>query len=131
MKMEREYILGIGGIVLPLPCFFPSISCIKTTLPPIEYLRLITVIKYPAFLISAYDIYHAPIKDRPVIDNLLNSSVRNNHVVLLDSGNYESYWKNDKTWVAQNFIEVCSKVSFHIAFCFDNQNPSDTVEKRE
>jgi len=129
MKTEREYTLGIGGIILPIPCFFPSISCIKTNLSPIEYLRLITAIKYSTFLISAYDIYHASIEDRSEINSLLNSSVKNNQVVLLDSGNYESYWKNDKTWAAQNFIEVCSKVSFHIAFCFDNQNPSDTVEK--
>lgn len=129
MKIDREYTLGIGGTILPLPCFFPSISCIKTNLPPIEYLRLITAIKYPLFLISAYDIHHASTEDRSVIDDLLQRSVSDNRIVLLDSGNYESYWRNDKTWLVEGFAKVYSSVSFHIAFCYDNQNPSDNADE--
>lgn len=69
--MNREYTLGVGGMVLPLPSFFPSISCIKTNLPPLEYLCLIIALKHPQFLISAYDVYHAFSEQRTEIDELL------------------------------------------------------------
>jgi hypothetical protein len=126
--MNRNYTLGIGGTALPLPCFFSSISCIKTNLPPLEYLRIITALKHSQFLISAYDVYHAFSEQRTEIDSLLKQSLGNGQIILLDSGNYESYWKKDGTWTVQRYSEICTSIPFHVAFCFDNQNPPNGID---
>lgn len=105
-----------------LPCYFPSISSIKTNLSPIEYLRVLVTLQYPHFLISAYDIYHS---DEPIkleMKQLIEKASSNKSVVLLDSGNYESYWWRDSSWIFEKFISVLKNVNSIPAFSFDIQN---------
>ena len=122
---ERKTKLGIGGISLPLPCFFPSVSSIKTNFTLLEYLQILTALKHPLFLISAYDLYHCGEKDRPKVYKLLNGAVLDKKIVLLDSGNYESYWKNDRTWTANIYRNILRKNIHHLAFSFDALLPNE------
>lgn len=90
--------ITIGGSSLSLPIFFPSISTVKTNLAPIEYLKVIVALKYLCFLISAYDIYNSGNSNKDKLRKLLKTAKKQNQIILLDSGNYESYWLKDKRW---------------------------------
>ena len=117
--INREMDISIGGTFLSLPCFFPSISTIKTNLPPLEYLKILTALKHPLFLISAYDLYYYNTKQLKVIKKLLKDAVNNEQIVLIDSGNYESYWRNDKMWSIEKYREILKSIPHQIAFCYD------------
>lgn len=119
-KYERKKELGIGGIVLPLPCFFPAVSSVKTNLPILEYLQVLTALSHPLFLISAYDLYKCDKKNLPKVQRLLKNSLTNPKIILLDSGNYESYWKNDKKWDPDKYRNILKRTKHHLAFCFDS-----------
>jgi len=118
-RINRKIDICIGGTFFSLPSFFPSISTIKTNLPPLEYLKILTALKYPLFLISAYDLYYCDTKQLKVIKRLLENAVNNKQIVLIDSGNYESYWKNDKTWGIEKYREILKSIPHQIAFCYD------------
>ena len=128
MTLEREYSLNVGGTVLPIPCFFPSICSIKTNLSPLEHLRVLVAVDHPLFLISAYDIHHATIEERAAIEDLLSQSYAKKRTILLDSGNYEAYWMRDNTWIPAHLATILGKQPFHVAFCYDNQCPPATVD---
>ncbi len=117
--INRKMNISIGGTFLSLPCFFPSISTIKTNLLPLEYLKILTALKYPLFLISAYDLYHCNSKQFNAIKKLLEHAINNKQIVLIDSGNYESYWKNDKTWSIEKYREMIKSIPHNIAFSYD------------
>lgn len=44
-------------------------------------------------------------------------------VVLLDSGNYESYWQRNKTWAPEQFWRACRELKPTMAFSFDGAEP--------
>ena len=123
MVVEKAYSLCAGGKNLPLPCFFPSISSIKTNLRTADYLQLLKAVQHPLFLISAYDIYNEIPGNQTIIKDLLTCLTGDGTVIFLDSGNYESYWKQDSNWTSEHFIQIVKCYPFHLAFCFDNQNP--------
>lgn len=53
----------------------------------------------------------------------LSAAWSNGSTILLDSGNYESFWKADATWTVDRFHEVLVSWPHHVCFCFDNQVP--------
>ena len=117
--INRKMDISVGGTFLSLPCFFPSISTIKANLPPLEYLKILTALKYPLFLISAYDLYYCNSEQFKAIKKLLEYAVNNKQIILIDSGNYESYWKNNKTWSIKKYREILKSIPHQIAFCYD------------
>lgn len=128
-SMKEERSLPVGGFSLPLPCFFPSISSVKTNLSPLEYLRVIVAVNYPQFLISAYDINNCSLDQRQLINSLIKDAIRNKKVVLCDSGNFESFWKEDEDWDVEIFGSILELSNFQMAFCFDHQELLDSVEE--
>lgn len=106
-----------------LPCYFPSISSIKTNLPPVEYLRILVTLQHPYFLISAYDIFHSDEPTQKQIKQLIAIANDNGAAILLDSGNYESYWRRDSSWTFDKFISVLKTMEAVPAFSYDIQNP--------
>jgi len=125
----RKTELGIGGIVLPMPCFFPSISSVKTNLPILEYLQVLFALKYPLFLISAYDLYKCQSKDLSRAERLLNNLAANHKIILLDSGNYEGYWRDDKKWDLDKYKKMLKKTKHHLAFYFDILHREGNINK--
>jgi queuine/archaeosine tRNA-ribosyltransferase len=124
---DRATYLPIGGISIPLPCFFPSISSVKTYVPIIDHFRVLKAFKHPLFLVSAYDIHHSKDTKRAEIEKILSESFQSNIAILLDSGNYESYWKNDLNWKRSNFWSILKRYDYHLSFCFDR--PPKRLEK--
>ena len=115
--------LCIAQTVLPLPCFFPSVSSVKTNLMPVDYVELLDAAAHPLFLVSAYDILKCTVAQRQRFDAALARSKERGSVILLDSGKYEGFWKDDRNWQPGEFHEIASTTQHHLCFCYDNQEP--------
>ena len=87
MKMiSRHTELCIAQTAVPLPCFFPSVSSVKTNLTPVDYIKLLTSVKHPLFLVSAYDIADTAENDISDMRTALQTSQNNGTAILMDSG---------------------------------------------
>lgn len=126
--MSRMFELSIEQAVIPLPCFFPSISSVKTNLMPVDYMELLDAAAYPLFLVSAYDIARCLPEHRLRISSVLSRSKTRGIIVLMDSGNYECFWKGDLQWNPDSFHEIASTNEHRLCFCYDNQNPPNSSE---
>lgn len=123
MPLDRLTSLGIGETTLDLPCFFPSVSSVKTNLMPVDYVELLSASGYPLWLASALDIAACT---QDATDRMRKSFVAarsQGAVILLDSGTYESFWKADVTWTADRFHQIIASWPHQVCFCFDNQRP--------
>src|SRR6266481_4950891 len=121
VRMEA---LVVGGINVPSPTFFPAISSVKNSVEPLDDLMILRAVKYPQFLISAHDVYYASSTHRKRIEVLLRDAIRTGNIVLLDSGNYEAYWRErEKWWSVQRFRRVSRSTPNHLALCFDELDP--------
>ena len=129
MAADRQTSLCVAGSTIPLPCFFPSISSVKTNLLPARYVEFLVGAKHPLFLLSAYDIWRSDSETRSVIAGHLRSARDQHVVVLMDSGNYESFWKADSSWQQDVYLEVVSGYEHNLVFCYDNQKPASTAEE--
>ena len=128
MATDRSRELYIAQTVLSMPCFFPSVSSVKTNLLPVDYVELLVGAHYPLFLVSAYDIGHCTEDQRLRLNTALAQGKECGAVVLMDSGNYESFWKDDKNWQPDRFHEIAGSSHQHLYFCYDNQQPPSTSE---
>jgi hypothetical protein len=88
-------------------------------------LRVLTALRCPALLISAYDIFRLNQEDRTAVEILLSQCAKEGKTILMDSGKYESYWKADDSWKREHFHSVLARNSAPFAFSFDNQFPAD------
>ena len=50
-------------------------------------------------------------------------------LILLDSGNYEKSRKKDNAWTKRKYYWVLKNVPYTYAFCYDNLEPQEDVEK--
>lgn len=129
MAENRKTELYIAETVLQLPCFFPSVSSVvKTNMAPAEYIELLGFSAQPHFLISAYDIANCDSRDREHINRALNKSKGNGAIILMDSGNYEKFWKKDETWKPGDFHKVAKSCENDLCFCYDNHDPPSSTE---
>ncbi|MDI1267553.1 MAG: hypothetical protein PSV40_00415 [Polaromonas sp.] len=115
------------GMNLSAPIFFPSISSVKTQLSPLAYFQLInSIFRGKQFLISAYDLVRA---DEGVRSQFLAERAKSRTdktLVLMDSGNYESYWHApEKRWTATEYHDALSWFKPDLAFGFDYQDPPE------
>ena len=129
MVQNRKMELYVAGTVLPLPCFFPSVSSVvKTNMATAEYIWLLSSSMQPHFLISAYDMADCDSRDREHINSALDKSKEHGAIILMDSGNYEKFWKKDKTWKVDDFYEIAKSCENDLCFCYDNHNPPRSAE---
>ncbi len=116
----------IGKVELGLPIFFPSVSSVKTALAPLEYVRVINALRASngQFLVSAFDLCRADNAERTDFQGALAHARKTGAVVLMDSGNYESYWKNARSaWAHTDFHQALRDFECDLAFGFDEQEP--------
>lgn len=113
--------IDIGGGVFDYPCYFPSISSMRTQNKPLQYLKILIKSNYPWFLISAYDIYHSEDKVKQSIIELMKEALSEKKV-LLDSGYFESSSRGDERWSQSDYWEVLKSCDFSYAFSFDRRN---------
>ncbi|MDR0701830.1 MAG: hypothetical protein LBF61_05365 [Azoarcus sp.] len=124
MTIVRPAELTVGARSLPLPVYFPSISSVKTALRPRVYLQLLSSLGglNGQFLVSAFDL--ADIEQPQSMQKTLASTRQAGVVTLMDSGNYESFWKNAQaTWKQSDFHKMLADFPCDLAFGFDEQSP--------
>ena len=128
METHRNMELYVAQTSLPLPCFFPSVSSVKTNLSPVDYVEILDLADYPLFLVSAYDLAHCTADQRLRMDKALAQSKERGSAILMDSGNYESFWRDHKEWKLENFHKVAEASDYYLCFCYDNQHPPNDSE---
>jgi len=124
MPVARPAELAIGPRSLPLPVYFPSISSVKTALRPQDYLQLLSSLGRlnGQFLVSAFDL--AEVDQPQSAQQALASARKGGIVTLMDSGNYESFWKNAQAdWKQPDFHKMLADFPCDLAFGFDEQQP--------
>lgn len=124
MATGRPTSIMVGSQSLPLPAFFPSISSVKTALLPQEYLQFVSSLAglTRQFLSSAFDLADLP--DPKQALQAVSAARAQGAIALMDSGNYESFWKDAQaTWTQDRFHDVLRDFQFDLAFGFDEQNP--------
>lgn len=130
--LMRARSLKIGKTELGLPIFFPSVSSVKTTMAPLEYVRVINALRATngQFLVSAFDLGRTNNEERAALQSELTQAREAGTVVLMDSGNYESYWKDARSdWTHADFHKALSDFHCDFAFGFDEQEPpSDNAQ---
>lgn len=120
--MQITYEKGIFTLegyskVLKSPFFFPSISSIQTNYDIYDYFKLIQRTSYPAFLVSAYDLYHY--KKRKNFIKEISELSQKSFFVLMDSGHYEASWCKDDKWTFNKFQEILKDSEIDLCFSFD------------
>lgn len=128
MTILRPKKIALGNTSLETPVFFPSISTVKTALQPIKYLSTLHSLQSlnQNLLISAFDLSRSSNGDE--LAEKLRAAAQAGAVILMDSGNYESFWKEEQaTWQQHDFHNVLSQYPCTIAFGFDEQNPPSDV----
>lgn len=108
---------------LRLPVYFPSISSVKTGLSPFDYFNILKALQQQHFLVSAFDIDRS-FQKKEWVAALQENRKTDGSIILMDSGNYESYWIRDKDWSIGGFNEILKQEVSDLAFCYDNQFPS-------
>ena len=128
--IERPQSIVLGSKQIQTPAYFPSISSVKTARKPLDYLSVLSALSGVAdkFLVSAFDLI--PLKDEPAAKNCIDAARNSGSVVLMDSGNYESFWKNAQaSWKQPAFHAALEAYSCDIAFGFDEQAPPDDEDE--
>jgi hypothetical protein len=126
METARPKEIVLGAVRVQVPVFFPSVSTIKTALRPLEYLTLLHSLKElnGQFLVSAFDLHRSANSDE--LSQLRLTAREPRITVLMDSGNYESYWKEEQeSWCQSHFHEALRRFPCSFAFGFDEQNPPE------
>jgi len=103
--------------------FFPSVSSVKANDRPSAYIHLLSAAREPHFLVSAYDVAAADASEREAVVDALARATAGGSAILLDSGNYESFWKEDVGWTTERLASVLGATTADLAFCYDNQYP--------
>jgi len=124
--MKRKASIIHNELELDLPLFFPSISSVKTNFDVIDYLKLIKASNTNNFLISAYDIHNQKPDVKLEIISILKELKQKGVLILMDSGNYESYWHKDNDWTISAFEKILKLELANIYFSFDDQK----IEKK-
>lgn len=128
--VSRPAELQIGEKALPLPVYFPSISSVKTPLRPHDYLQVLSSLVglNGQYLVSAFDL--AVIESPENAVRLLQASRDAGVVTLMDSGNYESFWKDAQgSWAQTTFHRMLEVFPCDLAFGFDEQQPPDDANE--
>lgn len=123
-RCSRKLYFPVRGKALRLPIYFPSISSVKTGLSPFDYFNFLEALQQTHFLVSAFDIDKS-FQREEFIQALKANRNNNGAIILMDSGNYESYWIRDKSWSIEGFNEILKHDVSDLAFCYDNQFPPD------
>lgn len=95
MTNKRKFELCIAQTSVQLLRFFPSVSNVKINLMPVDYVELLSAGVHPLFWVSAYDIANSPAVHRARLNTALDKSKKGGTAILIDSGNYEKFWKSD------------------------------------
>lgn len=125
---KRNKYFPVRGKALRLPIYFPSISSVKTGLSPFDYFNILKALQQPHFLVSAFDVDKS-FQRKEFIEGLQSNIKNDGSIIMMDSGNYESYWMRDKSWDIYSFNQILKLNVSDLVFCYDNQFPPDEIKE--
>lgn len=111
--------LPVAGQFLRSPCFFPSVSSVKTNLPPPAYLKVLRTLRAPSFLVSAYDVQFNSLQGKRISRKMVRDAAVSGSIILMDSGGYESYWRHSRSWNRRMYFDILKSTGPQLAFSFD------------
>lgn len=125
--LPRPSTFTAGGKAVPAPVFFHSVSSHETQLRPDVAVRALSVFGAQTILVSAYDAVARKHPTKMVEE--LGRCRDAGAMILLDSGNYEAFRKNNKRWNADVFHAAMAVTPHDIAFCFDQVRPPRDIDR--
>lgn len=117
---------------LNLPVYFPSISSVKTSHTAADFAEYLNTptLSVSHYLVSAYDLIRTDEQQASRLYEAMSAAVQSGKTILMDSGNYEAYWKvPTKPWSQEEFHAALAKFPCSIAFGFDEQAPPQDYRK--
>ena len=126
-NFSRLVIVKVGDKELATPAYFPAISSLQH-FDVKDLFDFLIEKRYGKMLLSLFDID----KDERLHENKSLGEVseysRTGNFVMIDSGVFESFWKNDKTWTFKEYSDTLAKIDadFYATFDFSpNLIPKD------
>jgi len=117
-KSSRILEIPLNGKTLSTPTYFPAISSYGIKFSLNDLLYLLKFHKYPRVLISAYDLHHIKKTEKKKVLSLIEG-YRKTGVIFLDSGLFESSWKDDERWNINAYRSILSQAKFDLYSSFD------------
>jgi len=99
------------------PTYFPSVSSHGVRYSVDSYVDLLVEHEFPRLLISCYDLNGKSMKNDLV--ETINKFSDNGNILFLDSGIFESSWKDDSNWLFDAYRETVSSVKCDLYSSFD------------
>ena len=109
----------VGKKQLVTPTYFPAISRKEIRDAKDCFLELVTTSGYPRLLVSAYDYGKTGTKAQRRAVKRLSDYNRHGSIVMLDSGVFESYWREDPRWAFTNYRNSVMKIDSDFFMSFD------------
>ena len=109
------------------PIFYPSVSSVaKNRLTVLEHIEILSALKYPSLLISAFDIFHLNTIEKEKLQAILKTFESKQVNLIIDSGMYEKVWSQNDSWSYEQYKNVVKNLSYNFVFNFDEYiNPKD------
>lgn len=82
-------------------------------------IALASSFSYPRILTSCYDFDRASVPVRRAVSTSISSFRKKGGLLLVDSGVFEAYWKEDKSWDFDSYRKSLIKIKPEIYFSFD------------
>jgi queuine/archaeosine tRNA-ribosyltransferase len=123
-------VLANGSIKLPV--YFPSISSVKTSHSAADFAEYLNTpaLSVSHYLVSAYDLIRTDEQQATRLHSAMTTALQSGKTILMDSGNYEAYWKAPaRPWSQGEFHDALIKFPCSIAFGFDEQAPPEEFKE--
>jgi len=104
---------------LVTPAYFPALSSTATGMHVVDLMELVAQSGYPRVLVSAYDLAKASSAERARLKAAVQVHRKKGNIAFLDSGVYESYWKQDGGWSYDDFAIAASVITPDIFTTYD------------
>lgn len=110
------------------PAYFASVSSLKSRWDLLAHLQILRASGYLDILVSAYDVARASEPAR--VADLVQRHQAGGGRMLLDSGGYEAFWLDDRTWDVARHDAVLSTLPWSLATSFDLLGTDDETKWR-
>jgi tRNA-guanine family transglycosylase len=120
----------VGKKRLATPTYFPAISRKEIRDHDDKFLELVTASGYPRLLVSAYDYGRIRTRSERKAVARLHNFYESGSVLILDSGVFESYWRQDHRWTFRKYRESAMNIQSDFFLSFDVLPPekkTDTI----
>lgn len=111
--------VNVGKKQFATPTYFPAISKKEIRDPGDVFAELVISSGYPRLLVSSYDYGRLGSPSSRRMVGRISDFYRKGSIVLLDSGVFEAYWRENKRWTFARYQESVKNLDSDLYFSFD------------